>query len=472
MDLRPGVLLLLAACAVGPNFQRPSPPASQRYLHEPGPAAVSAEGARQRFEPGAELPPKWWRLFRCARLDALVADALSHNRTLEAAEAALRQSERLLQAGYGVFYPPVELDAGASRQKFNPRSFGISQIPASAFNLFSLSAGVSYALDVFGGERRQVEALGAQRDLQRYESYAARLTLAGNVVQTVAARAGYLEQVRATADLIAGEADQVKLATDQARAGVGTWLSVAGLASQLAATQATLPALQQRIDQAEHLLATLSGRAPGEFSPPEISLGDLSLPTEVPVTLPAELVGRRPDVRAAEAQLHTANAQIGVATAALLPRFTLTPSVGLQSNEITSLFSASSVVWNLGAGLTAPLFEGGTLWFQRKAAIEARAQALASYRATVLSALQQVADSLRALEHDAQVLEAEGRALRASEDGLRWARANFRAGVASYLQVLVANGQLLQARLAYAQAVSQRLQDTAALFVALGGGWK
>ncbi|HUB09991.1 MAG TPA: efflux transporter outer membrane subunit [Myxococcales bacterium] len=463
---------LLAACPVGPSFVRPAPPVGRRYLHEAGPQeTVAAEGARQRFEAGAQLPADWWRLFRSAKLDALVAASLAHNQTLAAAQASLSQSDALLKAGYGVFFPQISGSGSAAREEFNPKSVGLS-FASAAFNLFSLSASVSYALDVFGGERRQVEALGAQVDLQRYEYRAAYLALTGNVVETVAARAGYRAQLAATRGLIEAEKEQVALGTDQARAGVGTWASVLSLESQLAATQATLPPLQQKIEQAEHLLAVLAGGAPADFDAPAIELADLALPADVPVTLPADMVRRRPDVLAAEAQLHAANAQIGVATAAMLPRFSLNPSVGLENGQISSLFSASSVVWNLGASLTAPLFAGGTLWFQRKAAVAARTQALASYRQTVLSALEQVADALRALANDAELLDAEGRALRAAEEGLQLTQANYRAGVASYLQVLTADGQLLQARLGHDQAVAQRLQDTAALFVALGGGWR
>ncbi len=462
--------LLLAGCPVGPDFVRPAPPKGAAYLHGTPPAQTAgALGAPQRFRPGAALPADWWRLFHCRGLDALEAEALARDPTLEAARASLTQSQALLTAGYGVFFPQLGGGASAAREQFNPKAVGLS-FPPIAFNLFTLSAQVSYALDVFGGGRRQVEALGAQVDSQREAYRAAVLTVTGDVALAVIARAGYAGEAEETRGLVAAEREQLALAQDQARAGIGSWLAVDSLQVQLSATLASLPPLEQRIDQSDHLLATLVGRAPADFAPPEIALDDLALPRDVPVALPADLVRRRPDVLAAEAQLHAANAQIGVATAALLPRFTLSPSVGLQSSQITALFSPDSVVWSLGAGLTAPLFEGGALWFQRKAAIAARDQAAASYRQTVLAALAQVADALRALAHDADVLAAQDDAVRAADAAYRLTDAGLRSGAVSYVQLLVADAQRRQARVGRAAAAAVRLQDTVALFTASGGG--
>jgi NodT family efflux transporter outer membrane factor (OMF) lipoprotein len=219
------------------------------------------------------------------------------------------------------------------------------------------------------------------------------------------------------------------------------------------------------------LLATLAGRAPAEWTLPAVELADLTLPGDLPVTLPSELVRQRPDILAAEAQLHSSSAAIGVATAALFPSFTLSGTAGLSNTSITDLLKGPSAFWSVGANITAPLFRGGTLWFQRKAAIDAYEQSLATYRQTVLSGLAQVADTLRALEHDAETVEAQSRALTAAEEALRLVQVNYEAGTANYLQVLIADGQYLQAKLGYLQARAQRFQDTVALFVALGGGW-
>jgi NodT family efflux transporter outer membrane factor (OMF) lipoprotein len=237
------------------------------------------------------------------------------------------------------------------------------------------------------------------------------------------------------------------------------------------ATEATIPQLQQKVAQAEHLLATLTGRTPAEWAPPHIALADLKLPTELPVTLPSDLVRQRPDILMAEEQLHSASAEIGAATAALFPSFNLNGTYGVNNTSIGDLFNGAGAFWSLGANVAAPLFQGGSLWFKRKAAIEAYHQSLATYRQTVLDAFAQVADVLRALEHDAEALRSQSQALAAAEETMQLIQANYQAGLANYLQVLVANSQYHQAKIGYLQAVAQRFQDTVALFVALGGGW-
>jgi len=472
--LAPALALLssLAGCAVGPDFVRPEPPAVDHYTEgaQPGTTAL-AEGQAQRLEPGARVAGDWWALFGSPQLDALVRRAVDENQSLKAALASLRASQANLRAGYGIFFPQVDADASAVRQRFSPLAFGESGAPPFVFNLFTLSASVSYALDVFGGQRRTVEGLGAQVDYQRYTAVAAYLALTANVVNTVIAQAAYAEQAAATEDLVRDQKEQVEITEAQAEAGTAPYASALSLRSQLAAVEATVPPLRQKVSQARHLLATLSGHLPSEWAAPDIAFSDLKLPEAVPLSLPSELVHQRPDILAAEAQLHQANAQIGVATAALFPSLTLSASLGTNNTTVDTLFLAGGDFWKIGAGLTAPLFHGGTLWAQRQAALDAHDQAAANYRQTVLAAFEQVADSLRALEHDAEALEDQARSMRAAEDALRLVRANYDAGVASYLQVLVAFGQYHQARVAYIQARAQRLQDTVALFAALGGGW-
>jgi NodT family efflux transporter outer membrane factor (OMF) lipoprotein len=263
----------------------------------------------------------------------------------------------------------------------------------------------------------------------------------------------------------------VKITQAQVTAGTAAYAGLLAVQSQLASTEATLPPLRQRFDQTDHLLAALTGHTPADRALPLVALQDLTLPADLPVSVPSELVRQRPDVLASEAQLHNASANIGVATAAMFPRFTLSGSFGQTSNTSNTLLDSSSSVWNLGANVTAPLFHGGTLWHQRKAALEAYQAALANYRQSVLAGFQQVADTLRALEHDAESVAAQARALEAAADALRLTQANYRAGLASYLQVLTADAQYHQASIAYLQARAQRLQDTTALFLALGGGW-
>jgi len=265
--------------------------------------------------------------------------------------------------------------------------------------------------------------------------------------------------------------EQVSITEAQAEAGIAPYVNVLSLRTQLASTEATLPPLHQRLSQAEHLLATLAGRTPAEWTPPEVDLADLKLPGDLPISLPSDLVRQRPDILAAEAQLHIASANIGVATAALYPTVTLDGTYGQNSTSLKDLFMNKSNYWSIAANASTPLFHGGTLWFQRKAAIEGYQQFLANYRQTVLSAFAQVADTLRALEHDAETLLAESQALSTSGQALKLIQTNYVAGTATYLQVLVANLQYRQAQVAYLQAVTQRLQDTVTLFVALGGGW-
>jgi len=463
---------LLASCAVGPNFERPDAPAANHYEEGADPTAtVAAEGQSQRMEQGAEVVGDWWTLFGSPRLDELMKEAARNNQTLQAALASLRSSQANLRAGYGVFYPQADLDASTTRQRATPVKLGESGAAASGFNLFSLSGTVNYPLDLFGGERRGVESLQAQLDVQKYTVLATYLTLTANVVDTVIAASAYAEEASATQDIIREEREQVSITEAQATAGTVPYSSVLSLRSQLAATEALVPPLQQRVSQAEHLLATLAGHLPSVWPVPRVAFSDLKLPLAVPVSLPSSLVHQRPDILAAESQLHQASADIGVATAALFPSITLSGNLGGNNTALGNLFASNGTFWSLGAGVTAPLFHGGTLLSKRQAAIQIYDQALANYRQTVLSAFAQVADTLRALERDAEALDAEARSMSDADEALHLIRANYEAGTSNYLQVIIATDQYHQARIAYLQARAQRLQDTVTLFAALGGGW-
>ncbi len=465
------LLFSLNGCTVGPDFVRPEAPSVDRYTSEPNPVAtIVAEGKAQHFEPGGKIAAEWWHLFNSPKLNDVITEAVANNQNLQAAQASLRQSQENLSAGYGVFYPQIDAGFGAARQKFSAARFGGSST-SSIFNLYTLAATVSYALDIFGGERRKVESLGAQVDFQRYTVEGTYLTLTGNIINTIISRSAYLEEIGATEELINLQREQVDITGAQAEAGTVPYLNVLSLQSQLASTEATLPLFRQKLSQADHLLAILAGRTPAEWTPPEIRLSDITLPEELPVSLPSELARRRPDILASEAQLHSASAIVGVATAALFPSFTLSGSYGFENTSISSLIKKTSSVWDLGANVAAPIFHGGTLSAQRRAAIETYNQSLASYRQNVLEALAQVADTLRALEHDAEFLNAASKALNASEEALRLIQSNYQSGTVSYLQVLIANSLYHQAKIGYIQAQAQRFQDTVALFVAVGGGW-
>ncbi len=469
------VTLGLASCAVGPDYVPPEAPKNSTYTSNTDPKVTAvAEGQAQRFEAGKQIAADWWRLFKNPKLDAFVTQSINDNPTLQAAQARLRQSQDILQAGYGVFFPQIGGNLGASRQTSNPRLMG-SSAPNSVFNLFTLSASVNYTLDIWGGQRRQIEGLRAQAEAQRYTVLGTYIMLAGNVVNTAIAQAAYRAQIQSTEGLIVLEKEQVSIAHAQADAGTVPFSNVLSLESELASTQATLPALRQKVDEANHLLATLLGRAPADFSSTSgakgLDIKDFRLPENLPVSLPSQLVHQRPDILLAEAQLISANAQIGVTTAAMFPSLTLNSTVGVDSTSASNIFSPDNLFWSLGSNLAGPIFDGGTRWYQRRAAIEAHDAVLASYRQTVLNALAQVADTLRALEHDAETLSAQSDAVHATFDALHLTHINYQAGIATYLQLLMADEQYHQATLAHLQAQAQRLQDTVALYVALGGGW-
>jgi NodT family efflux transporter outer membrane factor (OMF) lipoprotein len=456
---------------VGPDFHHPNAPQVTKYTHRADPTTTAkVDGTAQQFRVGAEVTADWWRLFQSSNLDAIIAEAFAGNPGLDAAQANLRASQDNLRSGYGIFYPAIDADARATRERYTPANLG-EKSPGTVFNLFTLSASVSYALDVFGGQRRLVEGLRAEVDVAHANERAAYLSLAANIVNTVIAKAAYRAEVNATVELIELQKEQVHLSEIQAQAGTIPYSSVLSLRSQLASYEATIPQLEQKFAQSAHLLASLTGHVPAEWSAPDVRLGDLTLPSDLPVSLPSALVRQRPDILAAEAAAHAASANIGVATAALLPNLTLNGSLEAASNSTSALFPANGRAWSVGADTTAPLFEGGTLWFKRKAALDDYRQTMALYRQTVLSAFEQVADSLRALDHDAQTLQAEEESLATANQALHLIQANYQAGLATYLDVLNADAQYHQANIAEIQAIAVRYQDTVALFAALGGGW-
>jgi NodT family efflux transporter outer membrane factor (OMF) lipoprotein len=463
--------LSIAGCAVGPDFSRPPAPHVDQFVNGAAVATtLTAAGATQTFRPDASVRNDWWTLFGCRAIDMAVDDALTGNQTLAAAQATLRRSEHELRAGAGIFFPQVDAQFSASRQRYSPLRAGID-LPPSIFNLFTLSATISYALDIWGGERRQVEALAAQADAQRYAVEAAYLTLSANVVNTMIARAAYRDEILATEEIIALVGEQIDITNAQATAGASAYSAVVTLENERATLEASVPALAQKVSQADDLLALLAGQFPSEWHAQPVSLADIAVPADLPQTLPSTLVRRRPDILQAEAALHVASANIGVATAALFPDITLSASGGFDNTAMHGLMDSKGQVWSIGAGIVAPLFQGGTLWHQRKAALAAFDESNASYRETVLAAFSQVADTLRALEHDAAALNAQTRAVDAAGEALRLIKTGYEAGTVGYLEILIADRLYHEARIAWLAASAQRLQDTVALYAALGGGW-
>jgi len=462
---------MFVGCEVGPNFVRPAPPDTDRYTRDlQSEAKLAADGQTQHFISSNTLIADWWKLFGSEELDAVVNKAIANNPTLQASEASLRQGQDNMRAGYGVFFPQIQAQAGTSRQRSSTAQQG-SQAGSKIFNLITLSGSVSYALDVFGGARRSVESLRAQADYQSYETVAAYLILSANVVNTSIARAAYAAEICTTKELIKLEKQQLRLSQVQVGAGTSPYANVLSIEGLIASNQAELAPLEQNLAQAEHLLATLQGELPSKADYPDIDLTELSLPLDLPVSLPSYLVNQRPDILAAEAQMHVASAKIGVATALMFPSFSLNGTFGTSGSSFGNLTAASGKFWSIGPSATIPIFQGTTLWFGRKAAIDAYQQSRANYRQAVLSAFEQVADSLKALEHDAEALQAQVEAKRAAQEELKLLQANYRAGLVDYLSVLAADVQFHDTTIVYLQAVAQRYQDTVALFVALGGGW-
>jgi NodT family efflux transporter outer membrane factor (OMF) lipoprotein len=456
---------LLAACAVSPDYQRPATTRATLYSEEPLENLQS--GGEQQLLRGQNPAADWWTQFHSDALNATMQQALAGNRSLAAAQATLAQAREAVTASSGALYPQVDLDAGAGRQKYGAQFSGPNSEPA--FNYFSVGPSVRYLFDYTGGQRRAVEQQQALAESQAYRLQAAQLSLSGNVAQQALTIASLRAQI-ATLDGLLQE-DQKNLSLVQAafEAGSVSRVDVLSAQSQLANDQTLLPPLRQQLSVARHALSVLVGQAPADGSPPDFELADLQLPAALPLSLPSELAHRRPDILAAESQLHAATAGAGVATSKLYPQINLTASVSQQSTSLSHLFDSDSLAWGFAGGLTAPLFDGGSLRAQNRAAQDAQSAALAEYQQVVLQSFGQVADVLTALDHDAELLTAQRNALDTSEANLKLTRESYAAGNVGVLQVLDAERLSQQARLGYVRAQAQRYQDTAQLFVALGG---
>jgi NodT family efflux transporter outer membrane factor (OMF) lipoprotein len=481
--------LLVVACAVGPNFKPPAAPEDAGYLPAESPAATAsapaatasapattasapvAGGEAQRFVGAEDIPGQWWTLFQSADLNALLEEALKHNPTLEAAQAALRQANENLAAQRGAFYPSFTGTYQGQRADASLASFGVPGSGGYLYTLNSASVNVAYTLDVFGGIRRQVEALQAQADYERSSLEASYLALTANVVTAAVTEASLRAQVAVTEEVARSQRAQLDITERRVTAGGASRVDVLQQRATLQATLATLPTLRTQLAQERDLLATYVGTLPVRYAGGSFQLDALHLPQDLPLSLPSRLVEQRPDVREFSALLHEATAQVGVATANMLPQFNLTGAYGAASVKFSDLFSPSSAVWNLAGGITQPLFKGGQLLHQRRAAVAAAQQAAANYRTTVLTAFQNVADSLLALQGDAEDLAAQTGAEQSASESLRLVQAQYQAGGANYLQVLTAEQAYQNATLALVKARAQRFLDTAALFQALGGGW-
>lgn len=478
LQMRRGLLftaVILNGCAVGPNFKTPSAPRETAYTEHQLPASTASApgvgGAAQRFVVGENIPAQWWTLFRSPEIDGLVRDALANSPTLGAAQANLRQArETLIGNKGGLLLPSVTGQLQDTRQR---ESMSIPGVPQQAFQLNTLNAtlDVSYNVDAFGSARRQIEGYKAQFDATRYQLEATYLTLTSNVVTTALREASYRAQLRATEDIARAQASELKLVSKQFAVGAVPTTTVLQQRTQLATTRASIPALEEQLAQTRIQLAVLLGKSPSTAKLPEINLDNLTLPTELPVSLPSSLVRQRPDIQASEAQLHQASAQVGVATAALFPQFSITGEYGDSGTKVADLLNPANAIWSLGAGLTQPIFKGGQLRAQRRAAIAAYDASWQQYRSTVLQGIQDVANSLVALDADAKAVAADAEADRLARRTLDLASMQYKLGAVSYLTLLDAQRQYYQAHITLTQAQANRFIDTATLFQALGGGW-
>jgi NodT family efflux transporter outer membrane factor (OMF) lipoprotein len=467
----------LSNCAVGPNYKRPTPPtggygsapAQGETVSSPGPG-----GTTQRFVAEMDIPAQWWTLFKSPKLNSLVEQSLQTNPNLTAAKAALRQAHEIYLAERTTFWPMAQGSFDAQRAKnalqtiANPTSLPQAN---PYYNLFTAQVNVSYTPDVFGGTRRAVEAARAQDNGTRFQLEATYLTLTSNVVVTAITEAGLRGQITATQRLLELQHQLTEKVRQQKTVGTVSSLDVLNQEAAEAQTAATLPPLQKQLGQTRDALTALVGKLPAEEPAETFQLDELTLPAELPVSLPSKLVEQRPDVRQAEENLHFASAEAGVAIADMLPQFAITGNIGSTSLAASDLFKSGTGFWDIGASLTQTLFDAGALLHKHRAADAALDQAGAQYRAAVILACQNVADTLRALQADADALKANAESARAAKAAFDLARQQLGLGTVSFVAVLNAEQTYQQSELALVQAQANRYSDTAALFQALGGGW-
>lgn len=479
----------LTGCTVGPDFHHPMAPQGAGYIStgvpSPTASAAVAAGNAQYFIQGEDIPGQWWTLFHSAPLNALINEALKANPSVAAAQAALLQARENLYADQGSFFPTISGTASATREKASGASLdGSSSFGGSSFSgvgssgsssqvlsLTAASLSVAYSPDVFGGVRRQVESAAAQAEYQRFELEATYLTLTANVVNSAVTVASVRDQIAATDEMIKVESNLLAIEKSQFALGSISMSDVLAQQTTLAQTLATLPPLQDQLGQARDQLSDYLGRFPNQDQGENFTLASLSLPEDLPVSLPSALIEQRPDVLSSEAQLHEASANVGVAIANQLPQFSITGELGNSSFGFASLFTPASAIWSIGGSITQTIFDGGTLEHHKRAAVAAYVEAAAQYRGTVLSAFQDVANALRALKSDADALQADTSAEQSALASLNLSRTQYQLGAVDYLTLLNAEQSYQSAVLAQIRAQAARYSDTVALFQALGGGW-
>jgi NodT family efflux transporter outer membrane factor (OMF) lipoprotein len=468
-------LLLTTGCVVGPNFKKPAPPDVAGYTPTPisttSSTANAAGGEAQHLVEGRDIPGEWWTLFHSKPLNDLIERALKANPDLKAAQAALIVARENVLAQRGYYYPNVTGSFSVTRARSATDLSPVTSTSVVNYSLYTPQVSVSFVPDVFGLNRRTVESLQAQEQQTRFALAATHITLSSNVAAGAIQEASLRGQMKATNELITINTDMLKIIREQYAKGYASELDVAAQESQLAQVVATLPPLMKQLAQQRDALAVLAGGFPIQDLTAKFELSDLQLPQELPLSLPSHLVEQRPDVRQAEENLHSASAQIGIAVANRLPSFALTADAGSNPVAISRMFSGGNGFWDLGAGVTQPIYNAGILRHRERAAQAAYIQAAEQYRGTVLTAFQNVADTLHALYQDADALKAAAAAEDAASVTLELAKKQYGSGYLSYLALLSAESAYQQALINLVQAQANRYADTAALFQALGGGW-
>jgi NodT family efflux transporter outer membrane factor (OMF) lipoprotein len=468
-------LLFVTGCAVGPNYKRPAAPNAPGYTPSL-PAATSSSpnipgGEAQTFAQGQDIPGDWWTLFHSQPLNDLIERSLKNNPDLKSAQAALLVARENVFAQRGAYYPSVSGSFAATRAKTSQEISPVPSFTSFQYSLFTPEVSVSYVPDVFGLNRRTVESLKAQQEQARFVVAATNITLSSNVAATAIQEASLRAQIDATKELIAINTHMLEVLRKQFDAGYVGRLDVAAQEAQLAQVEATLPPLLKQLAQQRDLLVVLAGGFPSEDLAEKFELSSLQLPQELPLSLPSKLIEQRPDVRQAEENLHAASALIGVARANRLPSFNITGDIGSMALAFGNIFTAGNGFRDITGGVTQPIFQGGTLMHKERAARAAYVQADEQYRSTVLTAFQNVADTLHALEQDADGLKAAVASRDAAKVTLDLTTKQLQTGYVGYLALLNAEQNYQQAVINLVQAQSNRFADTAALFQALGGGW-
>ena len=470
------LLGILAACAVGPDFKQPDAPKVSSLTEKPIPPKLATTpdvpgGSEQTLVESKDIPAKWWELFKSPELDILIRKALEQNPNLGAADAALRAAQENVSAQIGgQYFPQIGGNASLTRQQLPYAVYGLPR-GDPIYDLYNTTVNIIYVPDFFGRARRTVENARAQAEISQYQLEGAYLNLTSNLVTSAVREAQLRAQYQATKEILEAQTYFANIIKQQLEIGSVSKVDLTSQLALVASSQAELLVYEKNVAFARNQLAALTGEYPGSAVIKGFNLGDLHLPDQLPLSLPSSLVRQRPDILAAEAVMKSTNALVGVATANLLPQITLSGAEGSAALTTGALFGPTAALWSIAGGLFQPLFQGGQLLAQRRGAMANYEQAVFQYQAAVITAFQQVADALQALDADAKALTAATDTERYAKETLNLVQDQYRFGTASYLQVLYYQTQYQNAKIRSLQAQALRFSDTAALFTALGGGW-